>query len=73
MARSVGRFAYRRLRIRRDVAMANLKLCFPEKSDPELEKILEGAYVNIATVLFEFLYFPKFTKKNLEEAVEFPR
>ena len=71
MAASVGRFAYRRFRIRRDVAMANLKLCFPEKGEPELEKILEGAYVNIATVLFEFLYFPKFTKKNLEEVVEF--
>ncbi len=71
MAASVGRFAYRRLRIRRDVALANLKLCFPEKGDTELEEILEGAYVNIATVLFEFLYFPKFTRENLKKIVEF--
>lgn len=72
MAASVGRFAYRRLRIRRDVALANLKLCFPEKGDAEIENILEGAYVNIATVLFEFLYFPKLTRKNLHEVVDFP-
>lgn len=71
MARAVGRFAYRRLKIRRDVALANLKLCFPEKGDAELDNILEGAYVNIATVLFEFLYFPKFTAENLSEIVEF--
>lgn len=71
MARSLGRFAYRRLRVRRDVALANLKLCFPEKGDRELENILEGAYVNIATVLFEFLWFPKFTPENLKDVVDF--
>ncbi len=71
MAAGVGRFAYRRLRIRRSVALTNLKLCFPEKDDAEIEKILEGAYVNIATVLFEFLCFPKFTAGNLGSFVDF--
>lgn len=71
MAASIGRFAYRHVRVRRSVALANLKLCFPEKGDAELENILEGAYVNVATVLFEFLYFPKFTKENIKEIVEF--
>lgn len=72
IAASVGRFAYRRLPIRRDVALANLRLCFPERNDSALRSILEKSYVNIATVLFEFVYFPKFTKKNLEKVVEFP-
>jgi len=71
MAAGIGRFCYRHLPIRKDVALANLKLCFPEKSDVELETIIEGSYVNFTTVLFEFLYFPKFTKENLKEVVEF--
>ncbi len=71
MAASVGRFAYRHVRIRRKVALTNLRLCFPEKGSEELENILERAYVNIATVLFEFLYFPKFTTANLKDVVEF--
>lgn len=72
MAKALGRFFYKRFPIRRDVALANLKLCFPEKSERELESILEKSYVNIATVFFEFLYLPKFTKENLTEVVEFP-
>lgn len=71
MAAAVGRFAYRRLKIRRDVALTNLRLCFPEKSDADLERILEGAYINMATVLFEFLCFPKFNAENLKNLVEF--
>ncbi|HQT91952.1 MAG TPA: hypothetical protein PL001_07980, partial [Candidatus Kryptobacter bacterium] len=71
MAASVGRFAYRHMRIRSKVALTNLKLCFPEKGNAELDNLLEGAYVNIATVLFEFLYFPKFTPDNLRDFVEF--
>ncbi|MGO9481592.1 MAG: lysophospholipid acyltransferase family protein, partial [Candidatus Kryptoniota bacterium] len=72
MAARLGRFFYRHVPVRRNVALANLKLCFPEKGDHELENILEESYVNVATVLFEFLYFPKFTKENLKKIVEFP-
>jgi KDO2-lipid IV(A) lauroyltransferase len=72
MAASLGRFFYRHIPIRRDVALTNLKLCFPEKGVNELEIILEKAYVNVATVFFEFLYFPRFTRENLHEVVEFP-
>ncbi len=71
MARAVGGFVYRRVRIRREVAFTNLRMCFPEKSDADLEKVLEGAYVNIATVLFEFLCFPKFNIENLKDLVDF--
>lgn len=72
LAASLGRFFYRHVPIRSDVALANLKLCFPERRSEEIGAILEKAYVNIATVFFEFLYFPKFTKENLKEVVEFP-
>ncbi len=71
MAASLGRFAYKHIPVRQDVARANLHLCFPEKSEPEIEKILEGSYVNIVTVLFEFLYFPKLTRENLRDFVDF--
>ena len=72
MAAFLGRFFYRYLPIRKDVALANLKLCFPEKGKDEIEMILEKTYVNVAIVFFEFLYFPNFTKENLIELVEFP-
>ena len=72
MASSLGKFFYRHVPIRRDVALTNLRLCFPEKGDDEIESILEKAYVNVATVFLEFLYFPKFTKESLKDVVEFP-
>ncbi len=71
MAASSGRFAYKHLPVRGDVARTNLRLCFPEKTDEEIEKILEGSYVNVVTVLFEFLCFPKFTRESLREFVDF--
>ncbi len=48
-----------------------MRMCFPEKGPKELEGILEGAYVNVAIVLFEFLYFPKLTAAKLNEFVDF--
>lgn len=72
MAAFLGRLAYRHIPVRGDVARTNLHLCFPEKTDDEIERILEGSYVNIATVLFEFLCFPKFTRENLRDFVDFP-
>jgi KDO2-lipid IV(A) lauroyltransferase len=68
----LGRFFYRHLPIRKAVALANLKLCFPDKNDAEIESIIEKTYVNIATVFLEFLYFPKFTKENIGEVLDFP-
>jgi Kdo2-lipid IVA lauroyltransferase/acyltransferase len=72
MAASLGRFFYRRIPIRRDVALANLKLCFPEKGNDEIEVIIEKTYVNIATTFLEFLYFPKFRKDNIGEILDLP-
>jgi len=72
MAAAFGRFCYNHVPIRRDVAIANLRLCFPGKENDELENILEKSYVNVATVFFEFLFFPKFTKENLKKVIEFP-
>lgn len=72
MAASLGRFFYRHFPIRKDVALANLKMCFPEKGSDEIEAIIEKTYVNVATVFLEFLYFPKFTKENIGEVLDFP-
>ncbi|HUI29874.1 MAG TPA: lysophospholipid acyltransferase family protein [Candidatus Acidoferrales bacterium] len=72
MAASLGSFFYRHIPIRENVALTNLKLCFPEKGNDEIESILEKSYVNITTVFFEFLYFPEFTKDSLRNVVEFP-
>ncbi len=68
----LGKFLYRHFPIRKDVALANLRLCFPEKGDGEIETIIEKAYTNVAKVFLEFLYFPKLTKENIKGVVEFP-
>jgi KDO2-lipid IV(A) lauroyltransferase len=72
MATATGKFFYRHVPIRRNVALANLRLCFSEKGEEEIQSILQQAYINVATVFFEFLYFPKFTKHRLRDFVEFP-
>lgn len=71
-AKILGSVAYRFFPLRKEVAMANLKLCMPEKERGEIEQIIKESYVNIATVLLEFLYFPKFDGARLNEMVEIP-
>jgi len=68
----LGILAYHFFPYRKDVALANLKMCMPEKATVEIEKIIKGSYVNFATVLLEFLYFPKLNQSRLERLVEIP-
>src|SRR5262245_52030225 len=47
--------AYRVLRARRGVARANLRRCFPEKSEAELDRIEERCYRNTCDAAVEWL------------------
>ncbi|WP_141589676.1 lysophospholipid acyltransferase family protein [Myxococcus sp. AB056] len=54
LARFVGNLAYR-LGIRRRVALENLTMAMPEKSDAERREIARGAYINMSRVVLESL------------------
>ncbi|MCY1018699.1 lysophospholipid acyltransferase family protein [Pyxidicoccus sp. MSG2] len=54
LARFVGNLAYT-LGIRRRVAMENLAMAMPEKSEAERREIARGAYINMARVVVESL------------------
>jgi KDO2-lipid IV(A) lauroyltransferase len=54
LARFVGNLAYT-LGIRRRVALGNLAMAMPEKSEAERREIARGAYINMARVVVESL------------------
>ena len=58
-------FFYSIIPIRKKVAAANLKLCFPGISGKEINKIVKEAYINVITVIVEFLYFPKLDRDKI--------
>lgn len=52
------------LRIRRDVALANLAFCFPDKSESERVKIARNSCHNLGMSLIEFCRFPYVTESD---------
>jgi len=53
IAGGLGWFAFQVLRIRRRVVFTNLRLCFPEKSPPEIHALARAHYGALALGLFE--------------------
>lgn len=64
---TLGGFAYRRLKIRRKVALENLKQAFPEKSAAELDRIAYESYRHWGGVGAEYARLPRFKDKLLEK------
>ncbi len=65
-----GKAFYYILPIRKQTALSNLKLAFPDKSDKELNEIVKGCYVNVLTVIAEFFYLRKFSIKGLHKLLK---
>ena len=53
LARGLGWFAFRVIRIRRAVVFTNLRLCFPEKTAAEVSALARAHYDSLALGLFE--------------------
>ncbi|MDD2764734.1 MAG: hypothetical protein PHE83_12255 [Opitutaceae bacterium] len=53
LARSLGWCVYHLVPIRRHVVLTNLRLCFPEKSGPEIRALARAHYGALALGLFE--------------------
>ena len=52
------------------IAAHNLRRAFPEKSDGEILRIVQGVYRNIGIVAAEFFDIPRLTKENIAAQVE---
>jgi len=56
LARALGWFVYRCAPIRRPVALVNLRLCFPAKTEAEIRDLARAHYRSLALGLFETTY-----------------
>ncbi|WP_297487650.1 lauroyl acyltransferase [uncultured Cetobacterium sp.] len=67
MAETLGNIGYRVIKKRRLIALANLKLAFPNKSNKEIEKIAKESYRIMAKSFLSTLWFDDYlkTKVNL--------
>lgn len=69
-ARTKGKLFYYLLPIRKQTAMSNLQLAFPEKSEEEIKNIVKGCYVNVLTVIAEFIYMRKLSVDKLKNLLK---
>lgn len=66
-----GALIFEVLRIRRNVALDNLRHAFPDNSDEELIAIARRAYQNFVKMTIEYFRFPDLTPKKVMQIVEF--
>ncbi|NIR51995.1 hypothetical protein GWO43_25640, partial [candidate division KSB1 bacterium] len=59
--------AFHIFKIRRDVALENLKIAFPEKSEKERAAIAYGSYKHFALMILEFMRLIRWSPKRIEE------
>ena len=69
-ARIKGKMFYYILPIRKQTAISNLKIAFPEKKDEEIRNIVKGCYVNVITVIAEFFYMRKLSAGELAKQMK---
>lgn len=55
----------------RRIAMRNLAIAFPEKSEKEKKRIVLSVFRHLGRVLGEFSFIPHFGKNNIEEFIKF--
>lgn len=65
----VGTWLYERVKLRRSLVETNLRLCFPEKSESERERIARQVYVEQAQSLFEIMRAPLIRSKADAEKI----
>lgn len=66
----LSRLFYRLVPRQRLIALHNLRLAFPEKTDNEIVKIVRGVYRTLGIVAAEFFDIPKLTSETIREIVE---
>ena len=67
----LGRITFRLAGGLRRVAMRNLEIAFPEKTDAERRAIAIGSFENLGRVLGDLTQFPKASHQDLEHLIDF--
>jgi len=67
----IGLFVYYSIPIRKAVALTNLKIAFPEKSEKERKRICRGSYKNFGMTFFEFLCLETLSHEKIKQMVTF--
>ena len=67
---SLGRLFYSISLKRRKIALRNLELAFPEWDEEKRNQVARESFINFGRLTMEFLQFPLFGIKELEEIVE---
>src|SRR5438552_8944647 len=68
-AEMMGHIGYLMAGRLRKTAKRNLDLAMPNLSIEEQDEIIRGVFRNFGRLLAEFSFFPKFTRRNIEQAV----
>lgn len=65
-AEKLGIIGYYLIKKRREIALANLKLAFPDKTDNERERIAKESYKIMSKAFISTLWFEEYLKTNVE-------
>jgi len=69
--KGIGLFVFDILRIRRDVAIENIRRAFPDKDEKEVEQIARQTFVNFGMSIIEFMRLPQMTREYFKKKVTF--
>ncbi len=70
LGRGLGLFLYFIVPLRKRVALINLKVAFPEKTNYERKQILKKCYMHFGMLVSEFLRLPKLNKSNISNIIK---
>lgn len=73
MGRPLGRLALMLVRRMRTVALSNLRLAYPEKSDAEIKALLEANAAHMGRLALEFIATSRMTPENFKRIIRFER
>lgn len=71
LASALGRFVYRRLRIRADVVEDQLRAAFPDRDESWIRATAEGAYEHLAREAMMLIRLSRLGREAVVEATEF--
>jgi KDO2-lipid IV(A) lauroyltransferase len=68
-AKTLARLGFYLAARQRRAGLHNLRMVFPEHSEEERKRILQGCFENLGRLLVEFTHFPDLNKANISEFV----
>lgn len=71
VSRFLGRLAFRKIKIRREVSLNNLKIAFPEATEEWRAQIAEASYIHFTRMVLEFMKMRKWTFREIQQMVDY--